>query len=102
MSGVVRRGFFFAVVVCAGPAGVGRLARRGRIVEPDQRDATCPVLLAKIFLFPSDANHLRICRRLVPLEGRLAIVTDAGRDAVDVGDVTRRMTSRADGEAVWS
>jgi hypothetical protein len=56
----------------------------------------------KIFPFPSEANHLFICRRLVPLEGRLAIVTDAGRDAVDAGDVKRRMTWLADGEAVWS
>jgi hypothetical protein len=40
--------------------------------------------------------------RLVPPEGRLAIVTDAGRDAVDAGDVKRRMTLLADGEAVWS
>jgi hypothetical protein len=38
---------------------------------------------AKIFPFPFGPNHLHISRRLVPLEGRLAIVTDAGRDAVD-------------------
>jgi hypothetical protein len=43
----------------------------------------CPAPSLKIFPFPSEANHLFICRRLVPLEGRLAIVTDAGRDAVD-------------------
>jgi len=52
--------------------------------------------------FTSDPNHLHKSCRLVPLEGRLAIVTDAGRDAVDVGDVKRRMILRADGEAVWS
>jgi hypothetical protein len=43
----------------------------------------CPAPFAKILSFPSEATHLHICRCLVPLEGRLAIVTDAGRDAVD-------------------
>jgi hypothetical protein len=62
----------------------------------------CPAPSLKIFPFPSEANHLFICRRLVPLEGRLAIVTDAGRDAMDAGDVKRRMALLADGEAVWS
>ena len=56
---------------------------------------------AKIFPFPSDPNHLHISRRLVPLEGRLAIVTDAGRDAVDA-DVPITNGAEADGEAVWS
>ncbi|THD67064.1 MAG: hypothetical protein E7813_13000 [Bradyrhizobium sp.] len=38
---------------------------------------------------------------LVPLEGRLAIVTDAGRDAVDAdGALTNAL--EADGEVVWS
>jgi hypothetical protein len=31
------------------------------------------------------SDPLYIHRRLVPLEGRIAIVTDAGRDAVDAG-----------------
>ena len=39
--------------------------------------------------------------RLVPLEGRLAIVTDAGRDAVDA-DVPITNGAKADGEVVWS
>jgi hypothetical protein len=40
-------------------------------------------------------------RRLVPPEGRLAIVTDAGRDAVDVNaPITNG--AEADGEDVWS
>ena len=60
-----------------------------------------PAPIAKIFLFPSEANHLFICRCLVPLEGRLAIVTDAGRDAVDA-DVPITNGAEADGEAVWS
>jgi hypothetical protein len=40
-------------------------------------------------------------RRPVPLEGRLAIVTDAGRDAVDV-EVPITNGAEADGEVVWS
>ena len=37
----------------------------------------------------------------VPLEGRLAIVTDAGRDAVDAeAPLTKAL--EADGEGVWS
>jgi hypothetical protein len=41
--------------------------------------------LAKIFRFHSDPNHLHVSHRLVPMEGRFAIVTDAGRDAMDAG-----------------
>jgi len=37
----------------------------------------------------------------VPLEGRFAIVTDAGRDAVDV-DAPITNGAEADGEGVWS
>ena len=44
---------------------------------------TCLAPFAKIFLFCSDPNHLYIHHRLVPLEGRFAVVTNAGRDAVD-------------------
>jgi hypothetical protein len=36
-----------------------------------------------------------------PTEGRLAIVTDAGRDAVDVA-VSLTNGAKADGEVVWS
>jgi hypothetical protein len=39
--------------------------------------------------------------RLVPHEGRLAIVTDAGRDAVDA-EVPITNGTDADGEVVWS
>jgi hypothetical protein len=44
---------------------------------------SCPAPFAKIFLFAADPNHRLIHRRPVSPEGRLAIVTDAGRDAVD-------------------
>jgi hypothetical protein len=56
----------------------------------DQADLGCPVLIAKKILFPLDPNQIHIPYRLVPHEGRIAIVTDAGRDAVDAaasGDV---------------
>jgi hypothetical protein len=39
--------------------------------------------------------------RLVPLEGRIAIVTDAGRDAVDAAALLTN-SAQADGEVVWS
>jgi hypothetical protein len=44
-----------------------------------------PAPFAKIFLFFRTPNQKYMIRRLVPLEGRIAIVTDAGRDAVDAG-----------------
>jgi hypothetical protein len=53
-----------------------------------------------ILLF-RNTNQLYNPRRLVPQEGRLAIVTDAGRDAVDV-DVSLTNGAEADGEGVWS
>ena len=37
-----------------------------------------------------------------PTEGRLAIVTDAGRDAVDAEGAVRRTALDVDGEVVWS
>jgi hypothetical protein len=57
--------------------------------------------LQKYFIFSSDPNHRLISRRPVPSEGRLAIVTDAGRDAVDV-DAPTTNGIEADGEDVWS
>src|SRR5437867_10728263 len=53
-------------------------------------EMACPAPFAKIFLFSPEANQFTDSHRLVPLEGRIAIVTDAGRDAVDArapGDV---------------
>jgi hypothetical protein len=67
----------------------------------DQADLPCPVLARKINRFNLNPNHFTYLRRLVPPEGRLAIVTDAGRDAVDAdGALTNAL--EADGEAVWS
>ena len=44
----------------------------------------CPVPFEKIFLFFRTPNQNYMIRHLVPLDGRIAIVTNAGRDAVDV------------------
>ena len=62
----------------------------------------CLALVAKIFPFPPDPNHFYIPRRLTPHEGRIAIVTDAGRDAVDAGGAADESADFADGEVVWS
>src|ERR1700731_292368 len=61
-------------------------ARIEDYVGPDNRAPcwfSCPAPDAKILWFSEDPNHFYIRRRLVPHEGRFAIVTDAGRDAVD-------------------
>ena len=47
-------------------------------------------------------NQQYIPRCPVSLEGRLAIVTDAGRDAVDANSAQGRSALAADGEVVWS
>ena len=44
----------------------------------------------KLYSFPSR-----------PTEGRLEIVTDAGRDAVDADGAKDESTGDADGEVVW-
>ena len=56
-----------------------------RFVEAVQRDSTCPVPSQKIFRFAADPNQIHNSRHPVPTEGRFAIVTDVGRDAVDAG-----------------
>jgi hypothetical protein len=57
--------------------------------------------LQKYFPFTPDPNHFTYLCRPVPHEGRLAIVTDAGRDAVDA-EVPITNGADADGEDVWS
>ena len=68
-------------------AGLGRPAFAPKIefVEAFQADFTCPVLTEKIFHFACRANHLYKPRRPASIRGALAIVTNAGRDAVDAG-----------------
>jgi hypothetical protein len=61
----------------------------------------CPSLFVKIFPFSRDPNHFTYSYRPVPLEGRLAIVTDAGQDVVDA-DVLLTSGTDADGQVVWS
>jgi hypothetical protein len=61
----------------------------------------CPALFAKKFRFALTPNQIYIHDRPVPLEGRLAIVTDAGRDAVDA-DAPLTNGAGADGKVVWS
>src|SRR5258708_19355482 len=53
------------------------------ILPDGQITKSCPALFAKIFRFRRRANQNYKPRRLVPHEGRIAIVTDAERDAVD-------------------
>ena len=53
------------------------------------------------YCFSLGPNQLYRFRRLVPQEGRIAIVTDAGRDAVDA-DAPLTNGAKADGEVVWS
>jgi len=82
----------------------GRVSSRARKIEflsPFQSDLPCPVIAAKIFCFTCGPNHRLIPRRPVPNEGRLAIVTNAGRDAVDV-EALLTNGAKADGEVVWS
>jgi hypothetical protein len=61
----------------------------------------CPAPFAKIFWFSEDPNHFYIGRCPAPLEGRHAIVTAAGRDAVDA-EALLTNSAEADGEVVWS
>ena len=92
------------------PAKAQALKSDRRIMRHEFRDRTilrsadlgsCPDSFEKIFLFSADPNHFTYYGRLVPHEGRLAIVTDAERDAVDV-DVPITNGADADGEDVWS
>jgi hypothetical protein len=69
------------------------------------RFARCEVRLSSLscknILIFRNGKSVYIHRRPVPLEGRFAIVTDAGRDAVDV-EVPITNGAEADGEVVWS
>jgi hypothetical protein len=59
-----------------------RRARCGQIPEALQADLACPDLAEKIFSFSAEANQSHL-RTVSPTEGRIAIVTNAGWDAVD-------------------
>jgi len=57
--------------------------------------------IRKIILVFRNTNQRYILTRPVPKEGRVAIVTAAGRDAVDA-DAPITNGADADGEDVWS
>src|SRR6266566_543364 len=105
--------------------GSGRCSQEGRHAKTACRanrpshGKTCPSLSEKIFRFVIHPNQTYNSRFPVPQEGRFAIVTDVGRDAVDatasacerqsqggfpVSDrpARRRTMQVADGEVVWS
>jgi hypothetical protein len=58
--------------------------------------------LKKFSAFPVGQITFTNLPRPVPLEGRLAIVTNAGRDAVDADGAADERAHLADGEVVWS
>jgi hypothetical protein len=90
-----------AVHVSACSGRTGRQLKSARRANQVAFDFRVQSHSQKYFLFTPDPNHFIYCSRLVPPEGRLAIVTDAGRDAVDV-DAPITNGAEADGEGVWS
>jgi hypothetical protein len=58
-------------------------ARSREFLKRIQSDLGCPAPRRKIFLFSSDPNHRLILGHPTPREGRIMIVTNVGRDAVD-------------------
>ncbi len=71
------------------------VARTGKILLQNQTDLPRPVLSEKIFRFPPPPNHLYIRSRPVPLEGRIAIVTDVGTGCSGRGSARARRDRRA-------
>jgi hypothetical protein len=74
----------------------GELLSRINVIWPVQSPCS------KIIRFAATPNQIYINSRPAPLEGRLAIVTNAGRDAVDADSAVRRPALEVDGEVVWS
>jgi hypothetical protein len=85
------------------------IAKRARIDLPDGQinDMRCalPFRLSSLFrkniLIFRKPKSLAYSSRPVPHEGRFAIVTDAGQDAMDV-EAPITNGAEADGEVVWS
>jgi hypothetical protein len=77
-------------------------ARTAQFAEGMQADLGRPVPSDKTFRFPSGANQRLL--RAIPSrqEGRFAIVTNAGWDAVDAAASKDERCWFADGEVVWS
>jgi hypothetical protein len=80
-----------------------RFAPNGEFVEPDQTDATCPVIAAKINPFAFCPNQIHKPGRSVPMN-RGAFRDRHERWARDAVDALARKTSafEADGEVVWA
>jgi hypothetical protein len=57
--------------------------------------------VCKNISFRRSVETVLLIRHPVPIEGRFAIVTNAGRDAVDVAAPLTN-GAQADGEVVWS
>jgi hypothetical protein len=70
----------------------------GQITSRGQ--TSCQAPFAKIFSFAFDPNQFTDSCRPVPQEGRLAIVTNAGRDAMDVGSARDERGLLAYGQVV--
>jgi hypothetical protein len=79
-----------------------RPARKNQFIEVFQADLPSPVPYKKIIRFAANPNHIDIPHRPVPIEGRFAIVTNAGRDAVDASGASDEGALLADGKGVWS
>jgi len=58
-------------------------------------------LAQKYFASPFGRNNFIDSSRPASSEGRIAIVTDVGRDAVDAGGARDERAHFADGEVVW-
>jgi hypothetical protein len=80
------------------------LRLRQNAIFPRAFNVICAVQSSpqKYFAFAVGQIIFKTSRRPAPQEGRIAIVTDAGWDAVDAGSATDERAEFADGEVVWS
>jgi hypothetical protein len=83
---------------------VRKLARRGGDKFPFDFNLIPPVQSSSQKYFCSLLTQITSTSTAVPPspEGRIAIVTDVGRDAVDARSALTKALIVADGEAVWS
>src|SRR5260370_19047588 len=72
-------------------------ARKIEFVERSQSDLGCPAPREKIFLFSPDPTQIYISPVPSHSEGRLAIVMNAGRDAVDAAASSREVSDHPRG-----
>jgi hypothetical protein len=89
----------FSYPICLG-GQIGEVDYRSLCLAVFTKNQPAVLLIYRILLDGRvDSGLLRF--GLVPLEGRLAIVTDAGRDAMDAVSTQDERTG-SDGEVVWS